>query len=235
MNANLVLLKKNGSHKAFALARHVTVIGRRDDCDLRIPLPMVSRRHCALSLNKDSMLLRDLGSRGGTYVNDQRVDDQTTVKAGDYLRIGPLIFVCQIDGKPEKIVPPPAKAAPPAAKAKPKPQPPKAGEGAPTPPAARRRKICPTSTSPTASSIWMNRTPIWKTSRTPDPAVDSIALSCHGERRRSHLPLARLRLFPLPLQGRALLRSRNDICVNRSATRGTEFHISGLADLRRIW
>ncbi len=128
MNANLVLLKKNGSHKAFALARHVTVIGRRDDCDLRIPLPMVSRRHCALSLNKDSMLLRNLGSRGGTYVNDQRVDDQTTVKAGDYLRIGPLVFVCQIDGKPEKIVPPPAKAAPPAAKAKPKPQPPKAGK-----------------------------------------------------------------------------------------------------------
>jgi pSer/pThr/pTyr-binding forkhead associated (FHA) protein len=119
MDANLVLLKKSGSHKAFALARNVTVIGRRDDCDLRIPLPTVSRRHCVLSLNKDSMQLRDLGSRSGTFVNDQQVDGQTTVKAGDYLRIGPLTFVCQIDGKPEKIVPP-KKAAPPAAKAKPK-------------------------------------------------------------------------------------------------------------------
>ena len=129
MNANLVLLKKNGSHKVFSLVRNITVIGRRDDCDLRIPLPMVSRRHCALSLNKDSMLLRDLGSRGGTFVNDQRVDDQTAVKAGDYLRVGPLTFVCQIDGKPEKIVPP-KKAAPPGPKAKPKPKPQKPAKAA---------------------------------------------------------------------------------------------------------
>ena len=123
MNANLVLLKKNGVHKTFALAANVTVIGRRDDCDLRIPLPMVSRRHCQLSLNKTAVELRDLGSRVGTFVNDKRVDDQTTVKAGDYIRIGPLTFVCQIDGKPEKIVPP-KKAAPaaPKTKAKPKPQ-----------------------------------------------------------------------------------------------------------------
>jgi pSer/pThr/pTyr-binding forkhead associated (FHA) protein len=122
MDANLVLLKESGSHKAFSLVRNVTVLGRRDDCDLRIPLPMVSRRHCAISLNKDSLLLRDLGSHGGTFVNDQKVDDQTTVKPGDYIRIGPLIFVCQIDGKPEKIVPPPKKAAPPAPKAKPQPK-----------------------------------------------------------------------------------------------------------------
>jgi len=124
MNANLVLLKKNGSHKAFSLSS-VTVIGRRSDCDLRIPLPMVSRRHCELSLNKNAVELRDLESTGGTFVNGKRVDGQTAVKAGDYLRIGPLTFVCQIDGKPEKIVPP-KKAAPPAAKAKPKPQKPAA-------------------------------------------------------------------------------------------------------------
>jgi pSer/pThr/pTyr-binding forkhead associated (FHA) protein len=125
MNANLVLLKKNGAHKTFALAANVTVIGRRDDCDLRIPLPMVSRRHCQLSLNKTIVELRDLGSRGGTFVNDERVEDQTSVKAGDYIRIGPLTFVCQIDGKPEKIVPP-KKAAPPAPKTKAKPKPQKA-------------------------------------------------------------------------------------------------------------
>jgi len=120
MNASLVLLKKNGAYKAFPLPSAVTVIGRRSDCDLRIALPMVSRRHCELSLNKNAMEVRDLESRGGTFLNDKRVDGQTTIKAGDYLRIGPLIFVCQIDGKPEKIVPP-KKAA-----AKPKPRKPAA-------------------------------------------------------------------------------------------------------------
>jgi predicted component of type VI protein secretion system len=120
MNANLVLLKMNGAYKAFALPKDVTVIGRRHDCDLRIPLPTVSRRHCQLSLNNDTVELRDLGSTGGTFVNDSRVDGEVSVKAGDYIRVGPLTFLCQIDGKPEKITPP-RKAAPPA-KQPPKPQ-----------------------------------------------------------------------------------------------------------------
>ena len=58
MNASLVLLKKNGGCKAFPLAGNVTVIGRRGDCDLRIPLPTVSRRHCQLSLNNSTVELR---------------------------------------------------------------------------------------------------------------------------------------------------------------------------------
>jgi len=128
MDTSLVLLKKNGSHKAFPLPSTVTVIGRRDDCDLRIPLPMVSRRHCQLSLvNNKSVELRDLGSRGGTFVNDKRVRDPITLKAGDYIRIGPLTFVCQIDGRPEKVTPP-KKAAPPAPKAKARPKPKLAGD-----------------------------------------------------------------------------------------------------------
>jgi predicted component of type VI protein secretion system len=126
MNASLVLLKKNGAYQAFPLPSAVTVIGRRSDCDLRIPLPMVSRRHCQLTLNKSTLELRDLESRGGTFLNDKRVDGETAMKAGDYLRIGPLIFVCRIDGKPEKIVPPKKAAAKPKP---PKPAPKPAAQG----------------------------------------------------------------------------------------------------------
>lgn len=123
MNANLVLLNKSGSHKTFALPNSVTVLGRRHDCDLRIPLPMVSRRHCQVSTNGESLKLRDLGSRAGTFVNNKQVqaEKDIPIKPGDYIRVGPLTFVCQIDGQPAKIVPP-KKSAPPAAKAKPKPQ-----------------------------------------------------------------------------------------------------------------
>jgi pSer/pThr/pTyr-binding forkhead associated (FHA) protein len=106
MDINLVLLKENGAHKAFPLTSSVTVIGRRHECDLYIPLSTVSRKHCQLSLNEQTLEVRDLGSKCGTFVNDEKVDGQTTLKAGDYIRIGPLTFLCQIDGKPEKIVPP---------------------------------------------------------------------------------------------------------------------------------
>jgi pSer/pThr/pTyr-binding forkhead associated (FHA) protein len=126
MNANLVLLNGSGPHKTFALPHPVTVLGRRHDCDLRIPIPTVSRKHCQLSQNGDSIKLRDLSSRAGTFVNGKKVEAETDIplKPGDYIRIGPLTFVCQVDGNPAKIVPPPKvkKAAPQAQKAKPKPE-----------------------------------------------------------------------------------------------------------------
>ncbi len=106
MDVNLILFKKDGSQKAFPLPNNATVIGRRHDCDLRIPLMSVSRRHCQIICNKDTLKVRDLGSRNGTYLNGKRINDETIIQAGDYLKIGPLTFLLQIDGQPKEIVPP---------------------------------------------------------------------------------------------------------------------------------
>lgn len=106
MDVNLILFKKDGSQKALPLLDGTAVIGRRHDCDLRIPLMSVSRRHCQISYNKDTLKIRDLGSRNGTYLNDKRINDEATLQAGDYLRIGPLTFLLQIDGQPKEIAPP---------------------------------------------------------------------------------------------------------------------------------
>jgi pSer/pThr/pTyr-binding forkhead associated (FHA) protein len=126
MKADLVLLRKGGAHTTFSLGETVTVLGRKHDCDLRIPLPTVSRRHCEIMRNGESLKIHDLDSTSGTFVNDKRINGESPVKAGDYVRIGPLIFVCRIDGQPEKIVPPkkaapakPKKAAPEPAKSEP--------------------------------------------------------------------------------------------------------------------
>lgn len=100
MDVNLVLLKKDGSHKVFPLPSSVTVIGRRHSCDLCIPLVSVSKKHCQLNLDNGVLKIRDLGSRNGTYLNSKRIND-ATIKAGDSIKIGPLTFVLQIDGQPE--------------------------------------------------------------------------------------------------------------------------------------
>jgi pSer/pThr/pTyr-binding forkhead associated (FHA) protein len=106
MDVNLVLLKRDGVQKAFPLPGDVTVLGRRHDCDLRIPVPTVSRRHCQVNRNGQVLKIRDLDSKGGTFVNGERVDGEIAVKAGDTLRVGPVTFVCQDDGQPEKIAAP---------------------------------------------------------------------------------------------------------------------------------
>jgi predicted component of type VI protein secretion system len=120
MKADLVLVKKDGAYKAFPLTSDVVVIGRRHDCDLQVPLPVVSRRHCRISLNGEALKIQDLGSKAGTFVNDKRVDPDgdTALKAGDSIRVGPLVFVCRIDGKPEKIAAPAKKSSAPAKSAK---------------------------------------------------------------------------------------------------------------------
>jgi hypothetical protein len=105
MDVNLVLFKKNGAQKDFRLPSNVTVIGRRQDCDLCIPLMVVSRRHCEINKTKQSLMVRDLGSSNGTYLNGKRVTE-AEVKPGDYLQIGPLAFGLQIDGTPEHIAVP---------------------------------------------------------------------------------------------------------------------------------
>jgi pSer/pThr/pTyr-binding forkhead associated (FHA) protein len=122
VDAILVLFKKDGSRKSFPLPSNITVIGRRHDCDLCIPLMVVSRRHCQLSQNNEALKIRDLDSRSGTLLNGNRISE-ATVQAGDYITIGPLTFLLQIDGEPKKVAPPqqpkptPAPKKPPAPKA----------------------------------------------------------------------------------------------------------------------
>jgi pSer/pThr/pTyr-binding forkhead associated (FHA) protein len=102
MDVNLLLLKRDGTFKAIPMPSSVTVMGRRKDCDLRIPLDAVSRRHCRLFAEKDTLKIRDLNSRNGTIVNGQAVEE-TLVKPGDKLTVGPLTFVMQVNGKPDKL------------------------------------------------------------------------------------------------------------------------------------
>ncbi len=99
MKVNLVLFKKNGNKKSFSVPSSVTVIGRRKDCDLCIPVINVSRKHCQLNQDQGTLTVRDLGSRNGTLVNGSEVNE-AELQPGDKLAIGPLSFAVQIDGVP---------------------------------------------------------------------------------------------------------------------------------------
>lgn len=102
MDVNLVLLKKNHSLKVFPLPSPVTVIGRSSSCDLRIPLMSVSKKHCQLTYDDGMVRIRDLGSKNGTHLNGKPVTEDV-VKPGDHIGIGPLSFLCQIDGQPANL------------------------------------------------------------------------------------------------------------------------------------
>jgi hypothetical protein len=93
------MFRSDGERRSFSVTRDMTVIGRREDCDLRIPLSDVSRKHARLVRDGDTLRLEDLGSSNGTYLNGQRVQEAVLI-AGDSVQIGPVVFVLQIDGQP---------------------------------------------------------------------------------------------------------------------------------------
>ncbi|MHC4552700.1 MAG: FHA domain-containing protein [Planctomycetota bacterium] len=100
MQVNLVFLKNDGTISSFPLPSTVTSIGRRQECDFCIPLPVVSRKHCEINMDTGKVTVRDMRSKNGTYLNDVLIEE-ANIKAGDVLTIGPVKFVFQIDGQPE--------------------------------------------------------------------------------------------------------------------------------------
>ena len=101
MDVQLVMYRPNGEHRPFPLSKQTTVIGRREDCDLRIAVRDVSRKHCRIIVDLDDEVVRveDLGSSNGTFVNGERVQSQA-LHAGDTVQVGPVAFVLMIDGAP---------------------------------------------------------------------------------------------------------------------------------------
>lgn len=55
------------------ITRDVTLVGRREYCDVRISHPSLSKRHCVLVRTDGLLMLRDLGTTNGTKVNGQKV------------------------------------------------------------------------------------------------------------------------------------------------------------------
>jgi pSer/pThr/pTyr-binding forkhead associated (FHA) protein len=62
-------------------------LGRSPDCELAISDPAVSRRHARLWVSPSQIVIEDLGSQNGVYVNGTRIQGPCELRAGDRLRI----------------------------------------------------------------------------------------------------------------------------------------------------
>jgi hypothetical protein len=68
------------------------IIGRASQCHLQPGDPTIGERHCVLEIVKEEVLVRDLGSATGTYVNEGQIQGTCQLKHGDRLKVGPLLF-----------------------------------------------------------------------------------------------------------------------------------------------
>lgn len=88
-----VCSKKSGTLlKAFALGDASEVlVGRDDGCDIKIRSRSVSREHCTIEREGEQIVLRDLNSTGGTYLNGERID-RAPLHDGMEVVVGPAVL-----------------------------------------------------------------------------------------------------------------------------------------------
>src|SRR5262245_13818673 len=76
----------------FRLQSGTFVLGRSSGCDFVVKDASISRRHAQITFKGGKMGIRDLGSRNGTYLNAERVDE-CGVQRGDHVSFGKVTFL----------------------------------------------------------------------------------------------------------------------------------------------
>jgi pSer/pThr/pTyr-binding forkhead associated (FHA) protein len=105
MNYVLQVVRGRSTSTTLKLTDNVTSLGRHDDCVIRIKSAQVSRRHCELYEVGAQLMLRDLGSSNGTYVNGKRVTGEVSLKHGDEVTVGAVTLRVAKLGKPVSSLP----------------------------------------------------------------------------------------------------------------------------------
>ena len=90
MTPKLVVTSGKSAGRTIAVKREKLLVGRADECDVRPLSEEVSRRHCAFHVEADSLVVEDLRSRNGTFVNGSRIEGRRPLVDGDIVRIGNL-------------------------------------------------------------------------------------------------------------------------------------------------
>ena len=75
-----------GGGDTVPLLKETLLVGRRESCDIVLRFANVSSKHCQLELHNGYWYIRDLNSKNGIRVNNQRVNEQL-VRPGDVVRI----------------------------------------------------------------------------------------------------------------------------------------------------
>jgi len=68
------------------------LIGRDADCDIQITDASVSIRHARISVEDRQIVIEDIGSTNGTFINDSKLEGRVEIKRGDIIRIGMASF-----------------------------------------------------------------------------------------------------------------------------------------------
>jgi predicted component of type VI protein secretion system len=95
----LVVLSEGLTGRAHELKVEKTTVGRLDDNTFQIAEQSVSSHHCEVLLKGNDVIIRDLDSTNGTYINGEKISEKV-LKPGQILRLGNVEARLEGDGAP---------------------------------------------------------------------------------------------------------------------------------------
>ena len=95
--AKLVIQNQGMTGRACELHTDRTTIGRVEDNTFQIADPSVSSHHCEAHLRGSDVLIRDLNSTNGSYINGNKIEE-SVLKPGQVLRLGQVELKLEVEG-----------------------------------------------------------------------------------------------------------------------------------------
>ena len=117
----LVVLTQSMAGRSIDLGERTT-IGRVEDNAFQIAEPSVSSRHCEILLHGNEVLVKDLNSTNGTFINGEKISE-SVLKPGQTLRLGNIELKLDAPGAPAAPSAPAPSAPAPAPSVPPKKEP----------------------------------------------------------------------------------------------------------------
>jgi len=87
--AKLVIQSQSMNRRVHELKADKTTIGRVEDNTFQIAEPSVSSHHCEVLLRGDEVVIKDLNSTNGTFIDDEKIAE-SVLKPGHTLRLGQI-------------------------------------------------------------------------------------------------------------------------------------------------
>ena len=94
---------EEGAEQCFVVSSNGLKIGRSAPADAIIPHPSVSRQHCMVGIANDELLVSDLNSTNGTYIDGQRISGAAVLPVGSILRVGQVSLSHEIRSRAEAL------------------------------------------------------------------------------------------------------------------------------------
>ena len=86
--AKLVVLSEGMTGQSYELKVDKTTIGRVEDNTFQIAQPSISSHHAEVLLRGSEVVIKDLNSTNGTFINNQQITGEAVLKPGQVLRLG---------------------------------------------------------------------------------------------------------------------------------------------------